>query len=141
MAQSRLDPNNPRHRRAEERLRNNIMIWLGTVRPDGRPHLVPVWFLWDGEIMLIFSKPDQKIRNIQGNPQVALALDDTKGGGDVIVIEGQAELLDPGEVSTALPAYVEKYGEKISSLGWTPESMSAEYSVAVRITPARFVRP
>ncbi len=37
----------------EERLRSNEMVWLTTVRPDGRPHSVPVWFLWDGATVLI----------------------------------------------------------------------------------------
>ena len=45
------------------------------MRADGRPHLVPVWFLWDGETLLIFSEPEkQKVRNLRANGQVSLAL-------------------------------------------------------------------
>ena len=40
----------------EERLRSNEMIWLVTVRRDGRPHSIPVWFLWESATLLIFSK-------------------------------------------------------------------------------------
>ncbi len=132
-----LDLNNPRYAHAEERLRLDTMMWLGTVRPDGRPHLVPVWFVWDGEAILIFSKPDQKIRNLRQNPNVVLALDDTHGGGDVVVIEGTATLPDHDSVNTTLPIYAEKYAAKLKEYAWTAESMSKEYSEAIRITPTK----
>ena len=38
----------------EERLRNEEIAWLITVRPDGQPQSVPVWFLWDGEGFLVY---------------------------------------------------------------------------------------
>ena len=64
-----LDLTNPKHAHVEERLRTNRILWLGSVRPDGRPHLVYVFFLWDGKHILIFSQPtSQKIRNVQHNP-------------------------------------------------------------------------
>jgi predicted pyridoxine 5'-phosphate oxidase superfamily flavin-nucleotide-binding protein len=37
----------------EERLREEKIAWLTTVRADGQPQSVPVWFLWDGEALLI----------------------------------------------------------------------------------------
>ncbi len=40
------------------RLRANLMVWLTTVRPDGRPESVPVWFLLrEDETFLIYSQP------------------------------------------------------------------------------------
>ena len=42
---------------AEQRLRTNIIGWLTTVGSDGRPYTVPVWFLWEGNTVLIFSQP------------------------------------------------------------------------------------
>jgi PPOX class probable F420-dependent enzyme len=133
-----LDPNEERHAHIERRLRENMMIWLNTVRPDGRPHAVAVWFLWDGEAFLIFSRPkNQKIYNIQHNANVILAVDDTREGADPITIEGTATLLAPGEADTTSAAYVEKYGEDIKRIGFTPEQMAAEYSQAIRIIPTR----
>ncbi len=122
----------------DERLRTNTIIWLNTVRPDGRPHAVAVWFLWDGESILIFSKPaNQKIRNIQHNANVLLALDNTYGGSDPITIEGTAALLPAGELELTIPAYVEKYGKGIEGISMTPESMAVAYSQTIRITPTR----
>jgi PPOX class probable F420-dependent enzyme len=132
-----LDLTKPNEARAAERLQHDLMIWLSSVRPDGRAHLVPVWFLWDEDTILIFSKPDQKIRNLKQNPQVMLALDDTDGGENVVMIEGTAALLPPGTVSPGLPAYAEKYAAKLTAMKWTPESMGAEYTEAIRVTPSR----
>ena len=124
---------------AEQRLRSNIIAWLTTVGGDGRPYTVPVWFLWEGKTILIFSQPQkQKLRNIHKNARITLALDDTKQGDDVVIVEGTAELLNDPPVSVVLPAYVEKYGALIRSMGWTPESMAADFSQGIRVTPTKF---
>ncbi|HEV2655078.1 MAG TPA: pyridoxamine 5'-phosphate oxidase family protein, partial [Ktedonobacteraceae bacterium] len=87
-----LDLTKERDAHVDKRLRSDTTIWLTTVRRDGRPHTVPVWFLWDGATFLIFSQPDNlKIRNLRNNPNVTLALDNTDDGSDVIAVEGKAE--------------------------------------------------
>ncbi len=59
--------------RAERRLREEMIAWLTTVRADGQPQSVPVWFLWNDESFLIYSQPDrQKLRNISNNPRIDL---------------------------------------------------------------------
>ena len=124
---------------AEQRLRTNIIGWLTTVGSDGRPYTVPVWFLWDGNVALIFSQPQkQKIRNLRKNARVTLALDETKQGEDVVIVEGTAEVLDTPDISATLPAYVEKYGAMIQDMGSTPESMADDFSVGIRLTPTKF---
>jgi PPOX class probable F420-dependent enzyme len=79
---------------AEARLREEIIIWLTTVRSDGRPQSVPVWFLWDGETFLIYPQPGrQKLKNIGSNPRVGLHLNSSTRGGDVVRIEGTSEVV------------------------------------------------
>jgi len=130
----------PKNAHVEQRLRSDYIVWLNSVRPDGRPHSVPVWFLWDGSTFLIFSIPNnQKIRNLQHNPHVVVTLDDTKHGDDVTVVEGKAELLNDANLSTTLSAYAEKYAPLLKEMGWTPESMAADYSQAIRVTPTKFL--
>jgi PPOX class probable F420-dependent enzyme len=134
-----LDLTQKRDAHIDQRLREDIIIWLGSVRPDGRPHLVAVWFLWTGEDLLIFSKPhQQKIRNLCQNPHVILALDNTNLGVDPITLEGEAELLADPEVNTTLPGYVAKYGAHITGIGYTPETMAKAYSQTIRITSIKF---
>ena len=131
-----LDLTQERHAHIDQRLHNDEVIWLNSVRPDGRPHAVVVWFLWDGESVLIFSRPkNQKVHNIQHNQNVVLALDNTDNGNDPITLEGTATLFERGNMD--ITPYVKKYGEGIKELGFTPEQMVSEYSQAIRITPTR----
>jgi len=56
----------------------------------------------------------------------------------VVIVEGIAELVDDPKISMTMPAYVEKYGAMIKDMGWTPESVAAEFSVGIRVTPTKF---
>jgi PPOX class probable F420-dependent enzyme len=122
----------------QERLRSDKMIWLTSVRPDGRPHNIPVWFLWEGATILLFSKSNaQKVRNLQQNRSVTLALDNTSDGQDVVVLEGTAELLGRGEGREGLQAYGEKYRAGLQGIGVTAEQFTMLYAQAIRVTPVR----
>ena len=133
-----LDLTQERDAHIDQRLRVGLIIWLNSVRPDGRPHSAAVWFLWDGSQILIFSQNNQKVRNVRQNPQVTLAVDDTKDGDDVITIEGTAELIDAPAIKPTLPAYTAKYADQLQAMGWTAEQMSRSYNQAIRITPTKF---
>ncbi|MGI8642822.1 MAG: TIGR03667 family PPOX class F420-dependent oxidoreductase [Thermomicrobiales bacterium] len=134
------DLNTAKDGQVAERLASDLIIWLGTVRPDGRPHLVPVWFDWDGETMTIFSQPDnQKIRNLRHEPRVILSLDDTHGGGDVVLFEGEASLMDKPAADAMTDAYVTKYDAQMKQMNMEPVKMAAEYSQVIRIRPTRFM--
>ena len=135
-----LDLAQSKHAHVDQRLRSDIIIWFTTVRADGRPHSVAVWFLWDGEQFLIFSRPkNQKVRNLHHNSNVVLALDNTANGSDVIVIEGTAELIDDPDVNTMIAAYEEKYGAELKAMGWTAASMAGDYSQGIRVKPTKLL--
>jgi PPOX class probable F420-dependent enzyme len=135
-----LDLQNERDAHINRRLLSEEIIWLSTVRPDGRPHLVPVWYLWDGDTILIFSQPGaQKMRNLAHSRRVVLALNTADEGEDVVIVEGEAEMLPNGTVDSMLPAYVEKYAQLMKRIGTSPETMAASYTQAIRVTPERFL--
>jgi PPOX class probable F420-dependent enzyme len=130
----------PNNAHFEQRLREEPTIWFTTVRADGRPHTVPVWFLWDGETFLIFSKPGTlKIRNVQRNPYITLALDGTKQGTDVVIVEGEAELLSEPSRNIMGPAHFEKYASLIKAWRVDPERMVEDFSQPIRIKPTKFL--
>lgn len=113
------------------------MIWLATSGRNGAPHAVPVWFWWDGTSFLVYSIPGQKVRDVKANPNVQLHLNTDPEGNDVVRIAGRARLSRDEAPAFRVPAYVRKYRTYIRDLGWTPKKFSDEYSVAIRILPAR----
>ena len=134
-----LDTTTETGARADRRLREEGIIWLTTVRSDGQPQSVPVWFLWDGETFLIYSQPGrQKLKNIGRNPHVGLHLNSNARSGDVVRVEGKAEVAEDVPPATEVGEYVEKYRESIARIGFEPDSFARAYSVALRVTPARW---
>ena len=130
-----MDGLNPQ---AEQRLRDELIIWLTTVSPSGQPQTSPVWFLWNGEEIVIYSLPGTaRTRNIVANPRVSLNFDGDGQGGAVVTIEGMALVDLEAPASTEVPAYAAKYRQKIAGYGWTPESFAADYPIPIRITPTR----
>ena len=128
-----------RRLRVESRLRTNIMAWLTTVSPSGRPDSVPVWFLVrDDETILLYSQPNKpKLRNIELNANVALGLDVTDLGRDVIRIEGTATRQPGAPRADQIPEYVVKYIERIAAISGTAERFAELFSEAVVIAPTK----
>ena len=125
----------------DARLRAEPIIWLSSVRPDGRPHLVPIWFVWDGATILFFSQPAaQKVRNLRHSPQVMLALDSADEGEDIVLLNGRAELLGTDAPQSTLPEYAAKYAALMTRINITAESMAKEYTLAIRVIMERVVQ-
>lgn len=123
---------------ANRRLREDLIIWLTTVDAQGQPHTSPVWFWWDGQNVVLFSMPrSPKVANIRANPRVSLNLDGNGQGGDIVSIEGTAELFDDKPL-TDFPEYVRRYTDKLEAMGYEPDPFAHAYSTGIRVTPTRF---
>jgi PPOX class probable F420-dependent enzyme len=132
-----LDFTSPIGQRILQRLQEEETIWLNTVDASYTPQPRPVWFHWDGETVLIFSQANAaKVRHISRNPHVSLNFNTDEDGGDVGVLIGEARLLQEAPPPARLQAYLKKYAVGIQDIGLTPESMQAQYSVAILVTPA-----
>jgi PPOX class probable F420-dependent enzyme len=124
--------------RVAARLRDELVAWLVTVAADGTPVPTPVWFLWDGETILVYSQREKpKPRHIATNPRVALALRTDVVGDDLAVITGMAAIEESAPAAFELPPYTEKYRDEIARMGSDPEEFSGAYSVPIRITPTK----
>ena len=125
--------------RVEGRLRGNLIAWLTTVRPDGQPVTVPVWFLLrDDETILVYSRPEKdKLRNIAANPKVSFALDVTDIGRNIVRLEGTARRARGQPPAHEHPAYLAKYTERLAAMFGTPEQFATLFSAALIITPAK----
>jgi general stress protein 26 len=86
------------------RLETARNVWLATVRANGRPHLVPIWFVTHADRWYLCTAPGSvKARNLSVNPNLALALED---GDTPYIVEGQARPV------TASPDVIAKFKAK-----------------------------
>jgi nitroimidazol reductase NimA-like FMN-containing flavoprotein (pyridoxamine 5'-phosphate oxidase superfamily) len=86
-------------------------IWVATVRPDGRPHLAPVWFVaMNGHWYFVTDPKSVKARNLHLNPKIALSLED---GDDPLVVEGEASTVQPS--AEVIRLFKEKYDWDITT--------------------------
>src|SRR5918997_299233 len=73
---------------AEERLRTSRSYWLATTWPDGRPHVMPVWCLWDdGALWFSSAVGSRKIRNLRADPRCVVTTEDPVRP---VVVQGRA---------------------------------------------------
>jgi PPOX class probable F420-dependent enzyme len=133
-----VDTNTNAGAMAERKLREEEIIWLTTVSPNGQPESVPVWFYWDGKTVRIYSQPGKpKVRNIQANPRVALNFNCDPQANHVVRLRGRAAIDPNSPPATSVPGMIEKYSEGIRRIGITPDQYAQDYSVAIHITPTR----
>lgn len=121
----------------KEHLETQYVVWLSTVDSSLTPQPRPVWFIWENDSFLIFSKPKaRKVSHIEKNPKVALHFNtDETGDRHVIIFTGEASIDVNCSPAHEVPAYLEKYRSGIIALEMTPEGFSEEYSRAIRIKP------
>jgi PPOX class probable F420-dependent enzyme len=132
------DPATEFGERVGRRLRDEVVAWLTIVDGAGTPQPAPVWFLWEGESALIYSHREAKrLDHMKSNPRVALHFDGDGAGGDIVVLTGDVEVVPDEPPVQQNPAYLAKYGERITA-GWkTPETFGSIYSEPVRFRPRR----
>ena len=90
------------------------LYWLTTVRADGRPHVTPlIAVAQDGAIHFTTGLGEQKARNLEHRPQVALTTGtNTWAQGLDVVVEGTAvRISDGGTLQRLADAFEAKYGE------------------------------
>jgi PPOX class probable F420-dependent enzyme len=133
-----MDSNSLAALRVQRFLETEPVIWLSSVSQNGAPHLVPTWFVWDGEAIVIVSKPGAvKVRNLRANARAMLAVGDAEADFDVGLLEARA-VVSPDPTPAALPAgFAAKYAAKIDELGLTPAQFAATYSQVIRLMPVK----
>jgi PPOX class probable F420-dependent enzyme len=118
-----------------QRLQDEEIIWLTTVDSHNRPQPRPVWFHWDGETLLIFSKSQAaKVRHILRSPIVALHFNTDEYGGDVAVLHGEANISAP-PTEERYQAYELKYRILIHDLGGIFKQLLLDYPVVILVRP------
>lgn len=68
---------------------------LATVRSDGRPHVVPIWFVVDGEdLVFVTHSSSVKAGNLRRTAYAAVSVDDPHPPFSFALVEGPVTLVD-----------------------------------------------
>lgn len=93
---------------AAERFSKAHNYWLATTRPDGRPHIMPVWGVWvDNAFYFSTGRQSRKSRNLAVSPNCVVC---PEGAGEAIILEGIAqEVTESSSVRRFADEYRKKY--------------------------------
>lgn len=115
----------------ERRLVQATHYWLGSVRPDGRPHAVPRWGVWlDGRFYYDGAPTTRHTRNVEQNPAVTVTLE---SGTQAVIVEGESHA-SRAEADGLGARLSEAFG-KYADLGYSPgpDSWSGEDGGGLRV--------
>jgi nitroimidazol reductase NimA-like FMN-containing flavoprotein (pyridoxamine 5'-phosphate oxidase superfamily) len=93
---------------AEKRLSDSRNYYIATVRPDGRPHVMPVWGVWlDNQLFFSTGVDSRKHRNLTMNPRCVIVTEDAT---EPVIVEGTAAILtNQAALKRFGAAYKKKY--------------------------------
>lgn len=114
---------------AERQLGASRNYWLVSKWPDGRPHAMPVWGVWDGgAFWFSSSRRSRKARNLTADPRCTVTTEDA---ANPVILEGTAELVtDPDALDRLLALENAKY-----DTDYTIELLDPEVNSAFRVRP------
>jgi PPOX class probable F420-dependent enzyme len=96
---------------------------LGTINPDGAPHLTPIWYLHDGVYLVMVTRAgSRKVRNIRRDPRVTVCIDRPTPPYAGVVVQGTALLEEVAYQELAVPMAVRYLGTDAGKL------IGAEYA-------------
>jgi hypothetical protein len=105
---------------AERLLHSTNVARLAYIWPDGTPRVVPIWFHWDGqEIVLGSLIGAPKIKALAQNPQVAVTIDDdSTSSPKVLLVRGKATVTIVDGVVPEYAAAAERYMGEEQGKAW-----------------------
>jgi len=123
-------------KRIRRELDEELVVWMTTTSEDGTPQPNPVWFVTDGDDVIVYShNTAARNRNIQRNPHVSLNFNSDPHADTMSVIIGTARIDNSLPAAIDNPAFQDKYAALIPPIGYTVQQHSDTYGVVIRITP------
>lgn len=112
-------------------------VVVAGIRRDGRPHLSPNWFLWDGEKFYVSTtRPRVKYKIFRRDPRVELLIDDATGHR-YAQLNGTVEIREDVKPELSrFRAIREKHGHKLGSDEELAAALIADDRVLLAITPS-----
>ncbi len=123
-----------------------VLARLATTNPRTmEPHVVPVWFMWDGACVWISSfSSTRKIRELKHNPQGAVLIESKQEGGKLtaVLLEGTVELVtQPRELVTEMASriYLRYLGPEGVQEPEPQSWMNDPENLLIKLTPKRII--
>lgn len=93
---------------AEDRLVRSHNYFFCTSRPDGAPHVMPIWGVWvNGIFCFSTGRESRKARNLAANPRCVICNEISK---EAVIVHGRAEeLTDSDRIKELGRSYARKY--------------------------------
>lgn len=113
---------------------------LACVRSDGTPHVVPLWYEWDGEVMWLAASPGASWRSyIADNPRVSVTLDEPWPPLRRVFVTGEAAEVSEATVPGGLGGLRRRLAVRYLGRGAdrSPDLQETAGWAAVRILPDR----
>jgi PPOX class probable F420-dependent enzyme len=109
---------------------------LGTLMPDGRPQVSPVWVDLDGDYVIFNSaKGRQKDKNVRRDPRVALSIVDPDNPYRYLEVRGRvAEITEQGANEN-----IDKLAKKYLGVDKYPYGQPGEVRVVYKVQPEHTV--
>lgn len=117
-------------RHVEERLAADRVYWIATVGAGGKPRVRPIDGIYlDGAIYVGGSPETRWVQEVATNPHVSVHLD---GVGDVVIVDGEAEVLTGVENDLA-KRMAAASNAKYPEYGMTPDFYVSNGAIAIRL--------
>jgi len=122
---------------AQALLQSKIPARLAYVWTDGTPRVVPIWFHWNGQNIVMASPPKApKLKALAKNPKVSLTIDDNTFPHNVLLIRGTARLQPVQGIVPEYEAAAARYFDAATANAWLTQLRSLISSmVRITITP------
>ena len=84
---------------------------IGTLRPDGAPHTVATWYLWDdGRVLVNMDESRSRLEHLRSDPRVALTVFDGDSWHAHVSLRGRVVSLEPDEDLADIDRLARHYG-------------------------------
>ena len=123
----------------DEYLKLPLLSNLATLRPDGSPHVAPVWHLYDGEKLFILSEPSSvKVRNLRGDPRVGISIPRETEPHGFVQVNGTVELSEEWDRQVLWDMSINYQGEEEGARYAEQTYRDMEF-VLITVTPTKLV--
>ena len=112
---------------------------LATVNPDGSPHVAPVWFRWDGDVVKVFTQTTAvKVRNIRNDARVSMAVSKQDAPYGYVIVSGTAEISNEGIPDEVRAMAIHYKGEEEGEIYIQQALQEMEFCL-LTITPTKII--